>query len=43
MNRSYKSNKSHKKSKASGYRKFTKTSAGRKIIKLKRKKGRKVL
>ena len=42
MNRSYKSSSSHKKNKASGYRKFTKTSKGRKIIQLKRKKGRKI-
>jgi len=42
MNRSYKGNTSHKKNKASGYRKFTKTSKGRKIIQMKRKKGRKI-
>lgn len=43
MNRSHTSNKSYKKNKASGYRKFIKTNKGRKIIQMKRKKGRKIL
>lgn len=43
MNTSYTYKKSHKKNKASGYRKLAKTSTGRKIIKIRRKKGRKIL
>ena len=43
MNRSNTCNKSRKKNRASGYRKFIKTSAGRKIIKMRRKKKRKIL
>ena len=43
MNRSYTLSTSYKKNKASGYRKFAKTKKGRKIIKMRRKKGRKII
>ena len=43
MNRSYTYKKSHKKNKASGFRKFMKTHKGRKIIRTKRSKKRKIL
>ena len=43
MNRAFTYKKSYKKNKTSGYRKFTKTHKGRKIIQKRRKKGRKIL
>lgn len=43
MNRSFQSSRSHKKNKACGYRKFSKTHQGRKILRMRRKKGRKIL
>lgn len=43
MNKSQSYSQSHKKRKAAGYRKFMKTSKGRKIIKTRRRKGRKIL
>lgn len=43
MNRSYIPSASYKKNKVSGYRKFAKTSKGKKIIQARRKKGRKII
>ena len=43
MNRSHQCNKSRKKRKASGYRRLAKTYTGRKIIKTRRRKGRKII
>ena len=43
MNRSYTYKKNYKKNKASGFRKLMKTYKGRKIIKTKRNKKRKIL
>lgn len=43
MNKSRISSNSLKKKKASGYRKFTKTHQGRKILQMRRRKGRQVI
>lgn len=43
MNRSYTYKRSHKKNKASGFRKFMRTHTGRKIIRTRRNKKRKIL
>lgn len=43
MNRLHKKSNSRKKHKACGYRKLAKTDKGRKIIRTRRKKGRKIL
>nr|YP_007878160.1 50S ribosomal protein L34 [Calliarthron tuberculosum]AGA63771.1 50S ribosomal protein L34 [Calliarthron tuberculosum] len=43
MNRSSNYSTSYKKNKTSGFRKFSQNHKGRKILKMRRKKGRKVL
>jgi len=43
MNRSYTHIKSHKKSKASGYRRLQKTSNGQRILQRRRRKKRRIL
>lgn len=43
MNRLHKSNKSRRKNKACGYRRLNTTHKGQKIIRMRRRKGRKIL